>query len=231
MEQTFQYLGPFEVRIACDGLGDGMAELVLGKKRRGTTHADMFTDLDLRFFTLTRGFLFFFRFLTQRCLTVQVPGFHMYNFFGFFTQVLQVPGFHKNDLFFLFLRYRDMHGISPEEHQELLKEHDWREEEFEAGFQKGVAPRDGSKHFLKYEALLRRELEKGEVRNRPCDALVYVCVVFVLAILAPVYTLPVDLHFSRVSRGSQRRTVTHELLFFFRVRRAIVPTAWIAVPV
>ncbi|CAB1116594.1 unnamed protein product [Ectocarpus sp. CCAP 1310/34] len=62
-------------------------------------------------------------------------------------------------------RYRDMHGISPEEHQELLKEHEWREEEFEAGFQKGVAPRDGSKHFLKYEALLRRELAKGKVED------------------------------------------------------------------
>lgn len=63
----------------------------------------------------------------------------------------------------LLVRYRDMHGISPKEHKELLKEYEWREEEFEAGFQKGVAPRDGSKHFLAYEALVRRELAKGEV--------------------------------------------------------------------
>ena len=61
-------------------------------------------------------------------------------------------------------RYRDMHGISPKEHKELLNEYEWREEEFEAGFQKGVAPRDGSEHFLAYEALVRRELAKGEVR-------------------------------------------------------------------
>lgn len=60
-------------------------------------------------------------------------------------------------------RYRDIHGISAGEHKELLKEHEWREEEFDAGFQKGVAPRDGSKHFLAYEALVRRELAKGEV--------------------------------------------------------------------
>lgn len=63
----------------------------------------------------------------------------------------------------LLVRYRDMHGISPKEHKELLKEYEWREQEFEAGFQKGVAPRDGSKHFLAYEALVRRELAKGEV--------------------------------------------------------------------
>ncbi|CBN78395.1 conserved unknown protein [Ectocarpus siliculosus] len=62
-------------------------------------------------------------------------------------------------------RYRDMHGISSEEHRELLKEHEWTKEEFEAGFQKGVTPRDGSKHFLNYEALLRRELAKGKVED------------------------------------------------------------------
>lgn len=68
-------------------------------------------------------------------------------------------------------RYRDLHGISHKEHKELLKEYEWREEEFEAGFQKGVAPRDGSKHFLAYEALVRRELAKGEVSLglRPCQ--------------------------------------------------------------
>lgn len=59
-----------------------------------------------------------------------------------------------------------MHGISAKEHKELLKEYEWREEEFEAGFQKGVAPRDGSEHFLAYEALVRRELAKGEVSER-----------------------------------------------------------------
>lgn len=69
-------------------------------------------------------------------------------------------------VFLLLDRYRDIHGISSKEHKELLEEYEWGEEEFEAGFQKGVAPRDGSKHFLAYEALVRRELAKGEVR--PC---------------------------------------------------------------
>lgn len=65
-------------------------------------------------------------------------------------------------------RYRDMHGISADEHQEVLRQHNWKEEEYEAGFQKGAPPRDGSKYFLKYEALVRRELAKGEV-SKHCD--------------------------------------------------------------
>lgn len=60
-------------------------------------------------------------------------------------------------------RFRQEHGISLAEHQGLLEQNDWTEEEFEAGFQKGVAPRDGSKDLLKYEALVQRELGKGEV--------------------------------------------------------------------
>ena len=75
-----------------------------------------------------------------------------------------VPDLVLIDSRFFLGRYRDMHGISPKEHKELLNEYEWREEEFEAGFQKGVAPRDGSEHFLAYEALVRRELAKGEVR-------------------------------------------------------------------
>lgn len=51
-------------------------------------------------------------------------------------------------------------------HCELLEQNDWTEEDFKAGFQKGVAPRDGSKDLLKYEALLKRELAKGEVRRK-----------------------------------------------------------------
>lgn len=52
------------------------------------------------------------------------------------------------------------------EHLELLKENKWTHKEFEAGFQEGVAPKDMSENFLKYEALLRRELAKGEVCRR-----------------------------------------------------------------
>lgn len=84
----------------------------------------------------------------------------------------------------LWYRYRDMHGISLDEHKDLLRQRQWKEEEFEAGFQKGVAPRDGSKHFLKYEALLRRALAKGEVRSHlaavpssaSCCSMWFVCV-------------------------------------------------------
>lgn len=45
----------------------------------------------------------------------------------------------------------------------MLAERGWTEEEFEVGFQQGVAPRQGSQHFVKYEALVQRELAKGEV--------------------------------------------------------------------
>lgn len=67
-------------------------------------------------------------------------------------------------IFSVLIRYRDLHSISYKEHEDLLSEHGWTEEEFEAGFQKSVPPRDGSKDFLKYEALVRRELANGEVR-------------------------------------------------------------------
>ncbi|CAM9748328.1 unnamed protein product [Scytosiphon promiscuus] len=60
-------------------------------------------------------------------------------------------------------RYREGHGISLAEHFERLKENNWTHKEFEAGFQEGVAPKDMSENFLKYEALLRRELAKGEL--------------------------------------------------------------------
>lgn len=56
-------------------------------------------------------------------------------------------------------RYREGHGIPYEEHLEWLKEHNWTEAEFDAGFQLGVA----TKNFLKYEELLRDELGKGKV--------------------------------------------------------------------
>ena len=62
------------------------------------------------------------------------------------------------------VRYRDAHNIPYEDHKDLLREHGWTEEEFEAGFQKGVTPRGGSKDFLKYEELVRRKLANGEVR-------------------------------------------------------------------
>lgn len=68
-----------------------------------------------------------------------------------------------------------MHGISTVEHKEILRERDWREEEFEAGFQKGVVPRDGSKDFLEYEALVRRELAKGEVSARQLLSSYFCC--------------------------------------------------------
>ncbi|CAM9365156.1 unnamed protein product [Ectocarpus fasciculatus] len=61
-------------------------------------------------------------------------------------------------------RYRELHGIVLEEHTFMLAERGWTEEEFEVGFQQGVAPRQGSQHFIKYEALVQRELAKGEVK-------------------------------------------------------------------
>lgn len=62
-------------------------------------------------------------------------------------------------------RYRGGHRISVVEHRERLREHGWTEEEFEAGFQELAAPKDMSKeNFLKYEALLKSELDTGEVR-------------------------------------------------------------------
>lgn len=68
----------------------------------------------------------------------------------------------------VFLRYREGHGISMAEHFERLKENNWTHKEFQAGFREGVAPKDLSENFLKYEALLRRELAKGEVCRSMC---------------------------------------------------------------
>lgn len=62
-------------------------------------------------------------------------------------------------------RYRNTHGVSLEEHHALLKQRGWTSEEYEAGFLQGVAPREGSEHFIQYEALVRRELASGEVRE------------------------------------------------------------------
>lgn len=55
--------------------------------------------------------------------------------------------------------YREMHAIPDEEHRSLLFEQGWKEEEFEAGFQKDIA----SSHFQQYAALVKKELAKGEV--------------------------------------------------------------------
>lgn len=63
-------------------------------------------------------------------------------------------------------RYRIMHRVSMEEHNTLLKGRGWTEEEFEAGFRQGVPPRQGSEHFIQYEAMVQRELAKGEVSKR-----------------------------------------------------------------
>ncbi len=62
-------------------------------------------------------------------------------------------------------RYRNTHGVGLEEHYALLKQRGWTSEEYEAGFRQGVAPREGSEHFIQYEALVRRELASGEVRQ------------------------------------------------------------------
>ncbi|CAM9362141.1 unnamed protein product, partial [Hapterophycus canaliculatus] len=61
-------------------------------------------------------------------------------------------------------RYRDIHNVSLEHHKRFLEGRGWTEEEFDVGFQQGVIPRQGSKHFVKYEALVKRELAKGEVK-------------------------------------------------------------------
>lgn len=56
-----------------------------------------------------------------------------------------------------------MHHISDDVHKSFLEEQGWTEEEYLAGFQRNKAPRDGSARFLEYEALVARELAKGEV--------------------------------------------------------------------
>ncbi len=43
-------------------------------------------------------------------------------------------------------------------------EHNWTEEDFNVGFQEEAGPENRSEAFLKYEALLKDELAKGEVR-------------------------------------------------------------------
>lgn len=57
------------------------------------------------------------------------------------------------------------------EHEERLKEHNWTEEDFEAGFQEGSGPIDGfkdvSENFLAYQALVKDTLATGEVRTVP----------------------------------------------------------------
>lgn len=60
-----------------------------------------------------------------------------------------------------------MHHISDEVHKGFLEEQGWTEEEYRAGFQQSKAPRDGSARFLEYEALVARELRKGEVSKQP----------------------------------------------------------------
>ncbi|CAM9459564.1 unnamed protein product [Hapterophycus canaliculatus] len=60
-------------------------------------------------------------------------------------------------------RYREMHNISDEVHKGFLAEQGWTEDEYYAGFQQSKAPRDGSARFLEYEALVARELAKGQV--------------------------------------------------------------------
>lgn len=64
--------------------------------------------------------------------------------------------------------YREMHAIPLEQHNSLLFEQGWKEEEFEVGFQKDIA----SSHFQQYAALVKRELDKGEVRRSRGDCAV-----------------------------------------------------------
>lgn len=60
-------------------------------------------------------------------------------------------------------RYRELHHITEDVHKAFLEEQGWTEDEYLAGFQRNKAPRDGSARFLEYEALVARELAKGEV--------------------------------------------------------------------
>ncbi len=55
------------------------------------------------------------------------------------------------------VRYREIHAISLEEHNDLLASQGWDEGEFEAGIHR-------AKFFQQYAALVERELAKGEVR-------------------------------------------------------------------
>lgn len=54
-----------------------------------------------------------------------------------------------------------MHAISVGEHNALLLEQGWKEEDFEVGFHKDIA----ASHFQQYAALVKSELSKGEVRS------------------------------------------------------------------
>lgn len=60
-----------------------------------------------------------------------------------------------------------MHHISSAEHEERLKEHNWTEEDFEAGFQEEVGPEEMSENFLAYQALVKDTLATGEVSTAP----------------------------------------------------------------
>lgn len=65
-------------------------------------------------------------------------------------------------------RYRDLHRISSAEHQERLKEHNWTQEDFLAGFQEEVSREqvnEVSEKFLKYQAMVKETLATGEVSN------------------------------------------------------------------
>lgn len=67
-------------------------------------------------------------------------------------------------------RYREVHHISSAEHEERLKEHNWTEDDFEAGFQEKahVGPEDApvSEKFLAYQALVKDTLATGEVSKQ-----------------------------------------------------------------
>lgn len=54
-----------------------------------------------------------------------------------------------------------MHAISLEEHNALLSEQGWKEEEFEVGFHQDIA----ASHIQQYAAMVENELAKGEVRG------------------------------------------------------------------
>lgn len=66
-------------------------------------------------------------------------------------------------------RYREVHHISSAEHEERLKEHNWTEDDFQAGFQEGVEVGPGvvSENFLKYQALVKDTLATGKVSQGP----------------------------------------------------------------
>lgn len=82
------------------------------------------------------------------------------------ADVVCCPYPSKRNVEILDVRYREMHHISDEVHKGFLEEQGWTQEEYRAGFQQSKAPRDGSARFLEYEALVARELRKGEVSRQ-----------------------------------------------------------------